>query len=72
MWLSTTITYGNGVNVLTLLNSNSAVSSLLETTASGVTTEIYEALPIAGGVFAVVAGIFIGLKIFKRVTGARS
>lgn len=54
------------------MGGESAVTTLLQTTASGMTTEIYAALPIAGGVFAVVAGIFVGLKIFKRVTGARS
>lgn len=54
------------------MENTSAVTTLLETTASGMTSEIYAALPIAGGIFAVVAGIFIGLKIFKRVTGARS
>ena len=50
----------------------SAVSQLLTTTASGMSTEIMAALPIAGGLFATIAGIFIGLKIFKRVTGAKN
>lgn len=50
----------------------SAVTSLLQTTADGMQSEILAALPIAGGIFAIVAGISIALKIFKRVTGARS
>lgn len=50
----------------------SAVSSLLTTTVTGMQSEILAVLPIAGGLFATVAGIFIGLKIFKRVTGAKS
>lgn len=55
-----------------LLGSSTGVSALLTTTASGIQNEIGAALPIAGGVFATVAGIFIALKIFKRVTGAKS
>lgn len=51
---------------------SSVVSTLLTGAADGMKAEITTALPIAGGLFAVVAGIFMGLKIFKRVTGARS
>ena len=50
---------------------SSAVSALLTSTASGMNAEILAALPIAGGLFATIAGIFIGVKIFKRVTGAK-
>lgn len=49
-----------------------AVSTLLTEVATGMTSEINAALPIAGGIFALIAGIFIGLKIFKRVTGAKA
>lgn len=56
----------------TYAEGGSAVSSLLTSTATGMNTEILAALPIAGGLFATIAGIFIGLKIFKRVTGAKS
>lgn len=49
-----------------------ATSTLLTGVAEGMSTEIMAALPIAGGIFATIAGIFIGLKIFKRVTGAKS
>lgn len=54
------------------MGSENAVTVLLQNVADGMTSEIYSSLPIAGSVFALVAGIFIGLKIFKRVTGARS
>lgn len=54
------------------MDSGNAVNVLLENVADGMTSQIYSSLPIAGSVFAIVAGIFIGLKIFKRVTGARS
>lgn len=55
-----------------LTESASATTTLLSSVATGMTSEITAALPIAGGVFATIAGIFIGLKIFKRVTGAKS
>ncbi|GAB0171925.1 hypothetical protein LSPCS325_53620, partial [Lysinibacillus sp. CTST325] len=42
----------------------SMISSLLTTVAAGMKTEIGVALPIAGGLFALIASIFIGLKIF--------
>lgn len=55
-----------------LMSTGGGVSSLLTSAASGITTEVNSALPIAGGVFALIAGIMVGLKIFKRVTGART
>lgn len=48
------------------------VADLLTTAAEGMKGEITAALPIAGGLFAILGGIFMGLKIFKRVTGAKS
>lgn len=54
------------------LTAGEATTSLLTSVASGMTGEITAALPIAGGVFATIAGIFIAVKIFKRVTGAKS
>ena len=43
---------------------------------SGVQTQINgavaDALPVAGAVFASLAGILIGFKFFKKITGARS
>lgn len=54
------------------MEGSSAVSTLLSGVATGMNTEIFAALPIAGGIFATIAGIFVGLKIFKRVTGAKN
>lgn len=54
------------------MQGSSAVETLLTSVATGMNGEILAALPIAGGVFATIAGIFIGLKIFKKVTGAKS
>lgn len=48
------------------------VAALLTSAASGITDQVNAALPIAGPVFALVAGILFGLKIFKRVTGAKN
>lgn len=48
------------------------VSTLLEGVQTGMMAQITDALPIAGVVFGAVAGIMIGIKLFKRVTGARS
>lgn len=43
---------------------------------NGAKTEIMggvgEALPIAGAVFGTLAGIAIGVKLFKKLTGARA
>lgn len=47
------------------------VDSLLSGVQSGMLEQITAALPIAGVVFGAIAGIGIGIKIFKRVTGAR-
>lgn len=51
---------------------NSATSTLLTEVSTGMTSEVTAALPIAGGLFALIAGIFVALKIFKRITGAKS
>lgn len=58
--------------VLTLGSAGSAVTSVLESAQTELTGAITAGLPIAGGVFALIAGIFMAIKIFKRVTGARS
>lgn len=54
------------------MEGSSMVTDLLSTVQTDVMSSIGDALPVAGGVFAAVAGIFIGIKIFKRITGARS
>lgn len=48
------------------------VADLLSGVQTGLMSEISSALPIAGVVFAAIAGIMIGIKIFKKVTGART
>lgn len=53
------------------MGETSMVTTLLTSVQTGVMAELGNALPIAGVVFAALAGIGIGLKIFKRVTGAR-
>lgn len=51
-----------GVNVATMLTS----------VQGDMMTQIGAALPVAGAVFAALAGIGIGIKLFKRITGARA
>lgn len=48
------------------------VTGLLTTVQTGVMENVTSALPIAGTVFAAIAGIFIGIKIFKKITGAKA
>lgn len=55
-----------------VMNEATGVTGLLTSASSGITEQVNAALPIAGPVFALIAGIFVGLKIFKRVTGAKS
>lgn len=49
----------------------SPVVQALQTVQSDVMAAISGALPIAATVFASLAGIMIGFKFFKRITGAR-
>lgn len=55
-----------------LMSASSGATGLLTSAAAGVTEQVNAALPIAGPIFALIAGIFIALKIFKKVTGART
>lgn len=48
------------------------IGSLLGGVETEMMSTIGQALPYAGGVFAAVAGIGIGIKLFKRITGARA
>lgn len=48
------------------------LSTALSTVQSELTTSIGSALPVAGTVFAAIAGIMLGFKLFKKITGARS
>lgn len=47
------------------------VTTLLTTVKTDVLSEIGAALPLAGTVFAAIAGIMVGFKLFKKITGAR-
>ena len=60
------------MDTLILGASTPGVGSLLQGVQTGMMAQIKEALPIAGVVFGAIAGIGIGIKLFKRVTGARS
>jgi hypothetical protein len=50
----------------------SQVGTLLSTVSTSLNTAIGDSLPIAGGIFAAVAGVMLGVKLFKRITGAKS
>lgn len=52
-------------------SSGPSIATMLEGVQSGMMSQITAALPIAGIVFGAIAGIGIGIKLFKRVTGAR-
>ena len=52
--------------------ASAGVKGLLEGVQTSLLSEISSALPIAGTVFAAIAGIMVGIKLFKRITGARS
>lgn len=51
---------------------NGLVGTMLSGVQSGMMDEIGTALPIAGVIFGSIAGIMIGVKLFKRITGART
>ena len=54
------------------LNEGSLVSTLLSPVKTDVTSAIGEALPIAGTIFAAIAGVMFGFKLFKKISGART
>lgn len=51
---------------------DSAVKTALTEVTSNLQGTITDVLPIAGGVFATIAGIMLGFKFFKKITGARA
>jgi len=51
---------------------STSVTSALTTVQTSLNGAIGDALPIAGAVFAAIAGIMLGFKLFKKITGARS
>lgn len=50
----------------------SQVTTLLTGVQTSLNAAIGDALPLAGGVFAAIAGVMLGVKLFKRITGAKS
>lgn len=54
------------------MESSVDVSGMLSSVQTELMGQIGAALPTAGVVFGAIAGIMIGIKIFKRVTGART
>lgn len=54
------------------METTSILSGLLSEISTSLTAAIAEAAPAAGIVMATIAGIYLGVKIFKRVTGART
>lgn len=45
---------------------------VLTTVQTELMSVISDVLPVAGTVFAALAGVYLGFKFFKRITGARS
>lgn len=54
------------------MEAGSALETMLTSVATGLSGTVGDVLPIAGGVIALVAGINLGIKFFKRLTGART
>lgn len=48
------------------------VTALLDPVKTDVMAGITAALPAAGAVFAAIAGIMVGIKLFKKISGARA
>ena len=48
------------------------IGSVMSTVQTQILAVLGDVLPVAGTVFAALAGISIGFKFFKRITGARS
>lgn len=48
------------------------VETLLTAASTSITSSVNGALVPAATIFALIAGIFVGFKIFKKLTGARS
>lgn len=48
------------------------ISGFLGTVQTDVLANVGAALPAAGAVFAAIAGIMVGVKLFKKITGARA
>lgn len=51
---------------------STALKTALDGVKTSIDSSIGDALPVAGAVFATIAGIMLGFKFFKKLTGARS
>lgn len=58
-----------GVNSVSTIDLG---GDLLSPVKNELMTQVGSALPIAGGIFAVLAGIMVGFRFFKKITGARA
>lgn len=54
------------------MKEGSAVKEALTVVSDGLTETVWDVLPVAGGVFALIASVMIGFKFFKKITGARA
>lgn len=52
--------------------TDSALTTALTTVKTDLLANVNDALPIAATVFAALAGIIVGFRFFKKITGARS
>lgn len=52
--------------------TDSALKTALTTVKTDLNASVSDALPIAATVFASIAGIMLGFKFFKKITGARA
>jgi hypothetical protein len=52
--------------------TTTALQDALTTVKTDLLSNVNQALPIAAAVFAALAGIVVGFKFFKKITGARS
>lgn len=58
--------------MFTLMSAGTlSVKPMLEGAQTSLLTAAGEALPVAGAVFAAIAGVMLGFKFFKKITGAR-
>lgn len=55
-----------------MVEGQSVVSGMLTAVQESISLEITGALPIAGIIFGMIAGIMVGVKLFKKLTGART
>ena len=50
----------------------SLLGGLLSSVQTSITASLGEAMPVVGTVFALIAGISVGFKLFKKFTGVRA